>query len=180
MHCLFVSKEAILTCGFSIVGQVASSGVFELKVHSFITSRRFCRRTRDCNIFFRICLKHSEDVISAEPPCTFGTGQTSVLRADQSSIANSAAIRVPFHFKWPVILTFCNIIQWVKSSKQCLQYTMVYLTKWSYWSLNDISFILAYILTHTSPQPTSVLKSTSKQLQCPFIRNIWISFEIWY
>lgn len=121
MYCLFVSKEATLTCGFSIVGQVASSGVFELKVHSFITSRRYCRRTRDCNIFFRICLKHSEDVISAEPPCTFGTGQTGILRADQSSIANSVAIRVPFHFKWPVIFIYlCNIIHWIKSSKQWL------------------------------------------------------------
>lgn len=95
-------RNSEITYGFSVLEQVASSGVFELKVHSFSTTRRYCRRTRDCNIFFRICLKHSEDVISAEPPCTFGTGQTNVLRADQSSISNSAAIRVPFHFKWPV------------------------------------------------------------------------------
>ncbi|KAB5522739.1 hypothetical protein PHYPO_G00162910 [Pangasianodon hypophthalmus] len=88
---------------------VASSGVFELKVHSFSTTRRFCRRTRDCNIFFRICLKHSEDVISAEPPCTFGTGQTGVMRAEPGAISSSAAIRVPFHFKWPG--TFSLVIE---------------------------------------------------------------------
>lgn len=111
MHCLFFKQN--LYKSFSVFEQVVSSGVFELKVHSFSTTRRFCRRTRDCNIFFRICLKHSEDVISAEPPCTFGTGQTSVLRADQSSIAGSAAIRVPFHFKWPVkFIDICNIMHY--------------------------------------------------------------------
>lgn len=82
--------------------QVFSSGVFELKIHSFHTAQRICRRHRDCHIFFRICLKHPEDVISAEPPCTFGTGHTNVIRADHTSISSSAPIRVPFHFKWPV------------------------------------------------------------------------------
>uniref|UniRef100_A0A8K9XMS0 Delta-like protein n=1 Tax=Oncorhynchus mykiss TaxID=8022 RepID=A0A8K9XMS0_ONCMY len=89
--------------------QVSSSGVFELKVHSFNTAHRICRRHRDCHIFFRICLKHSEDVIHAEPPCTFGTGHTNVIRADQTSISSSAPIRIPFHFKWPG--TFSLIIE---------------------------------------------------------------------
>ncbi|XP_062385440.1 delta-like protein B [Sardina pilchardus] len=93
----------------SLVQIVTSSGLFELKIHSFTTTRRYCRRARECNIFFRICLKHAEDVISAEPPCTFGTGQTNILHADQSSIANSVPIRVPFHFKWPG--TFSLIIE---------------------------------------------------------------------
>lgn len=88
---------------FSLSLQVLSSGVFELKIQSFHTAHRICRRHRDCHIFFRICLKHPEDVISAEPPCTFGTGQTNVIRADHTSISSSAPIRVPFHFKWPVI-----------------------------------------------------------------------------
>ncbi|XP_023824567.1 delta-like protein B [Salvelinus sp. IW2-2015] len=88
---------------------VSSSGVFELKVHSFNTAHRICRRHRDCHIFFRICLKHSEDVIHAEPPCTFGTGHTNVIRADQTSISSSAPIRIPFHFKWPG--TFSLIIE---------------------------------------------------------------------
>lgn len=88
--------------------QVWSSGVFELKIHSFHTAQRICRRHRDCHIFFRICLKHPEDVISAEPPCTFGTGHTNVIRADHTSISSSAPIRVPFHFKWPVNLKITN------------------------------------------------------------------------
>lgn len=87
---------------FRLSLQVLSSGVFELKIHSFHTAQRICRRHRDCHIFFRICLKHSEDVISAEPPCTFGTGHTNVIRADHTSISSSAPIKVPFHFKWPV------------------------------------------------------------------------------
>ncbi|KAA8586348.1 hypothetical protein FQN60_000184, partial [Etheostoma spectabile] len=88
---------------------VWSSGVFELKINSFHTAQRICRRHRDCHIFFRICLKHPEDVISAEPPCTFGTGHTNVIRADHTSISSSAPIRVPFHFKWPG--TFSLIIE---------------------------------------------------------------------
>ncbi|XP_045062760.1 delta-like protein B [Coregonus clupeaformis] len=93
----------------AVMQVVSSSGVFELKVHSFNTAHRICRRHRDCHIFFRICLKHSEDVIHAEPPCTFGTGHTNVIRADQTSISSSAPIRIPFHFKWPG--TFSLIIE---------------------------------------------------------------------
>lgn len=83
--------------------------MFELKIHSYHTAQRICRRHRDCHIFFRICLKHPEDVISAEPPCTFGTGQTNVIRADHTSISSSAPIRVPFHFKWPVTKSYKTV-----------------------------------------------------------------------
>ncbi|KAG7253751.1 hypothetical protein CRUP_004613, partial [Coryphaenoides rupestris] len=93
----------------ALIQVVLSSGVFELKIRSFHTAHRICRRHRDCHIFFRICLKHPEDVISAEPPCTFGTGQTNVIRADHTSISSSDPIRVPFHFKWPG--TFSLIIE---------------------------------------------------------------------
>lgn len=99
------SHTTLTHCSSNIMSlspQVLSSGVFELKIHSFHTAQRICRRHRDCHIFFRICLKHPEDVISAEPPCTFGTGQTNVIRADHTSISSSDPIRVPFHFKWPV------------------------------------------------------------------------------
>ncbi|XP_061596651.1 delta-like protein B [Cololabis saira] len=92
-----------------LVNLVISSGVFELKIHSFHSSQRVCRRSRDCLMFFRICLKHAEDVISAEPPCTFGTGNTNVIRADHTSVSASEPIRVPFHFKWPG--TFSLIIE---------------------------------------------------------------------
>lgn len=88
---------------------IESSGVFELKVHSFTSTRSVCKRSRDCQIFFRVCLKHSQDVISPEPPCTYGTGLTDIFSAEQSSISASAPIRVPFHFKWPG--TFSLIIE---------------------------------------------------------------------
>ncbi|XP_029111492.1 delta-like protein C isoform X2 [Scleropages formosus] len=88
---------------------VDSSGVFELKVHSFSSARSVCRSSRGCQMFFRVCLKHSQDVISPEPPCTYGTGLTEVLRADPSAVSASAPIRVPFHFKWPG--TFSLIIE---------------------------------------------------------------------
>lgn len=49
-----------------------------------------------------MCLKHSQDVINPEPPCTYGTALTEIFRADANSISASAPITVPFHFKWPV------------------------------------------------------------------------------
>ncbi|KAI7800770.1 DeltaC [Triplophysa rosa] len=79
----------------------SSGGVFELKVHSFTTTSGVCKPSTDCQIFFRVCLKHSQDNISPEPPCTYGTGLTDIFSADQNSISNSAPIRVPFNFKWP-------------------------------------------------------------------------------
>ncbi|XP_063762554.1 delta-like protein C isoform X2 [Eleginops maclovinus] len=86
-----------------------SSGVFELKIDSFTSSRGVCRfQTRDCQIFFRVCLKHSQDVIDPEPPCTYGTALTDIFGADSKSISGSAPIRVPFH-KWPG--TFSLIIE---------------------------------------------------------------------
>ncbi|XP_040901865.1 delta-like protein C [Toxotes jaculatrix] len=86
------------------------SGVFELKIDSFTSSRGVCRyQSRDCQVFFRVCLKHSQDVISPEPPCTYGTALTAILDADSNSISESAPIRVPFHFKWPG--TFSLIIE---------------------------------------------------------------------
>ncbi|KAA0701936.1 Delta-like protein C [Triplophysa tibetana] len=79
----------------------SSGGVFELKVHSFTTTSGVCNPSTDCQIFFRVCLKHSQDNISPEPPCTYGTGLTGIFSADQNSISNSAPISVPFNFKWP-------------------------------------------------------------------------------
>lgn len=49
-----------------------------------------------------MCLKHSQDVINPEPPCTYGTALTEIFRADANSISASAPITVTFHFKWPV------------------------------------------------------------------------------
>uniref|UniRef100_A0A8B9JWS5 Delta-like protein n=2 Tax=Astyanax mexicanus TaxID=7994 RepID=A0A8B9JWS5_ASTMX len=90
--------------------QVSSSGVFELKVREFHSERALNSR-----IFFRVCLKHSQDVILPEPPCTYGAGFTETLRSDHNSISSSAPIRVPFYFKWPG--TFSLIIDAWKASE---------------------------------------------------------------
>lgn len=83
--------------------QALSSGVFELKIDSFNSSRRVCRsQSQDCQIFFRVCLKHSQDVINPEPPCTYGSALTKIFGADSNSISQSAPIQVPLRFKWPV------------------------------------------------------------------------------
>ncbi|XP_048015395.1 delta-like protein C isoform X2 [Megalobrama amblycephala] len=82
---------------------VESSGVFELKVHSFTSTNSVCKRSSDCQIFFRVCLKHSQDIIQPETPCTYGTGMTDILSVD--SISSSAHIRVPFFVKWPGIVS---------------------------------------------------------------------------
>ncbi|XP_072247980.1 delta-like protein C [Leuresthes tenuis] len=97
---------------FAAAQTTLSSGVFELKIDSFTSSRGICRyQSQDCQIFFRVCLKHSQHVINPEPPCTYGTALTEIFGADSSSnsISASAPIRVPFHFKWPG--TFSLIIE---------------------------------------------------------------------
>lgn len=93
----------LTTCPLSLSPQTLSSGVFELKIDSFSSSGRVCRSSSlDCQIFFRVCLKHSQDVINPEPPCTYGAALTDVFGADSKSFSEIAHIRVPFHFKWPV------------------------------------------------------------------------------
>ncbi|TSN39348.1 Delta-like protein C [Bagarius yarrelli] len=92
------------TCIFVLMAShlVESSGVFELKVHSFTSPGGVCKESQqNCLIFFRVCLKHSQDVISADPPCTYGSGRTANLSAEPSAIASSAPIKVNFTFKWP-------------------------------------------------------------------------------
>lgn len=105
----FSLEEVLFSCSADNVpslcppSQTLSSGVFELKIDSFTSSRSICRSSaRDCQIFFRVCLKHSQDVINPEPPCTYGTAVTDIFGADSNSISESAPIRVPIHFKWPV------------------------------------------------------------------------------
>ncbi|KAL8219934.1 UNVERIFIED_CONTAM: hypothetical protein K2H54_036432 [Gekko kuhli] len=92
--------------------QAKPAGVFELQVHSFTTSspRSWCRGgAHPCRLFFRVCLKHAQAVVSPEPPCTFGAALSDIVPADRSVVATSGPIRVPFHFKWPG--TFSLIIE---------------------------------------------------------------------
>ncbi|CAL8350124.1 unnamed protein product [Arctogadus glacialis] len=81
---------------------VACTGSFELKIESFSTVHTACSSdVKECQVFFRACLKHELTVIGPEPPCTYGMGLTDVLRVDPSSVSASTLIRVPFRFKWP-------------------------------------------------------------------------------
>ncbi|KAF5901973.1 delta-like protein C, partial [Clarias magur] len=91
------------TCLFVLLASqlVDSAGVFELKVHSFTSPGGVCENSQECHIFFRVCLKHSHEVVVPGPPCLYGTGLTDVFSAEPSSIASSAPIKVPFSFKWP-------------------------------------------------------------------------------
>ncbi|KAM9812844.1 delta-like protein C isoform 2-T2 [Syngnathus typhle] len=100
-----------------------SSGVFELKIESLTrtgtgTSAPLCRTpSRVCHLFFRVCLKHAQDVIDPKPPCTYGTALTEILATDPGSIGGSDPLRVPFHFKWPG--TFSLILEaWTAESSQ--------------------------------------------------------------
>lgn len=97
--------RALLTCFLILISahQGKSSGVFELKVLSFTSTSSVCKGSIDCQIFFRVCLKHSQALILPEPPCTYGTGMSEILSAD--SISSSAYISVPFNFKWPGIVS---------------------------------------------------------------------------
>ncbi|XP_030075977.1 delta-like protein C isoform X1 [Microcaecilia unicolor] len=103
--CLVLLGSVTLLCG----QLVRAAGIFELKVHSFSSSRSLCRSGRPCRLFFRVCLKHAQAVVSPEPPCTFGAALSEIISADPGSIAASNPIRVPFHFKWPG--TFSLIIE---------------------------------------------------------------------
>ncbi|XP_037830293.1 delta-like protein C isoform X1 [Kryptolebias marmoratus] len=86
------------------------SGVFELKINSFSSSRSICRlQDPDCQIFFRVCLTHPQNVIKLENQCTYGKGLTEILSVHPETISESAPIRVPFSFKWPG--TFFLIIE---------------------------------------------------------------------
>uniref|UniRef100_A0A8C4VUZ7 Delta-like protein n=1 Tax=Gopherus evgoodei TaxID=1825980 RepID=A0A8C4VUZ7_9SAUR len=92
------------------VPQAQPAGVFELQVHSFRSSARsLCPGTSPCRLFFRVCLKHAQAVVSPEPPCTFGAALSDMVPADRNAVATSAPIHVPFHFKWPG--TFSLIIE---------------------------------------------------------------------
>uniref|UniRef100_A0A668A896 Delta-like protein n=1 Tax=Myripristis murdjan TaxID=586833 RepID=A0A668A896_9TELE len=97
----FLANHAA-SCPLSFL-QALSFGVFELKVDSFSSARSVCggrTSSPDCQIFFRVCLKHWQNV-SPEPPCTYGTELSELFDADSNSISSSAPIRVPFSFEWP-------------------------------------------------------------------------------
>lgn len=95
--------QLLSTCFLVLISVqlVKSSSLFELKVHSFTTtSSSVCKQSRDCQVFFRVCLNYTQDVISYRLACSNGTGLTETFSSDQSSISTSAPITVPFNLKW--------------------------------------------------------------------------------
>ncbi|KAJ3590275.1 hypothetical protein NHX12_008229 [Muraenolepis orangiensis] len=102
--------SSLLLLSFTL--SVACSGMFELKIDSFTSAHGACASSQSqsqkegegeggCRVFFSACLKHPQEVVGPAPQCTYGAGRTDVFRVDAGSVAASAPIRVPFHFKWP-------------------------------------------------------------------------------
>lgn len=156
----------------------SSGGVFELKVHSFTTTSSACKPSTDCQIFFRVCLKHSQDNISPEPPCTYGTGLTDIFSADQSSISNSAPIRVPFNFKWPVSIP-----------KKCVVHsfnTQLYVYKQSFnqcslFLQGAVSLIIeAWNAESSSEQSTGKSPICCSQPACCLVDKIFLTIKEFY
>lgn len=100
--------------------QARSSGVFELRLKSFVNEYgkdsvgQCCSGgTSDpcsapCRTMFRICLKHYQAKIDTTSPCTFGDvitpvlGDNSVNLGDMKNEGFNNPIRFNFDFTWPV------------------------------------------------------------------------------
>ena len=102
--------------------QVVCSGVFELRLKSFInengkdslgqccSAEQSGRCIGSCRTRFRVCLKHYQNKIDLTSACTFGDVMTPVLGDNNIHLADSAGniggfanpIRFPFDFSWPV------------------------------------------------------------------------------
>lgn len=94
-------SSGLCPCVCARAPQALSSGVFELKIDSFISARPLClQQPGDCRLFFRVCLKHVQHVSNPGTPCTYGNASTEVIGVN--SIPGSAPVRVPFVYKWPV------------------------------------------------------------------------------
>lgn len=64
-----------------------------------------------CRIYFRVCLKHYQNNIDIESPCTFGEVTTQVLGEDRIS-SPGYIVPIPFNFSWPVsFLQFNTFLQ---------------------------------------------------------------------
>lgn len=104
--------------------KVASSGVFEFRFDRFenplardqdghccsnsssssvssssASSSAACSST--CRIFFRVCLKHYQNNIDTDTPCTFGEVTTPVL-GDNGIKKPGYIVPIFFNFSWPV------------------------------------------------------------------------------
>ncbi|XP_055357757.1 delta-like protein B [Paramacrobiotus metropolitanus] len=97
--------------------QTQASGVFEIRLKTvekltFTIDRvgGCCKNANgecsdECNAYFRICLKHFQSNIVADPPCTFGAVKISPTSdadgVDNSILEKFTTKAFPFKFKWP-------------------------------------------------------------------------------
>lgn len=90
---------------------------------------KFLSCSSQCATFFRICLKQYQNVITAEPNCTYGSRLTKLVSSSSSTTKNSDRIfdesmKFPFPFAWKVrteihlSLTFSHAIYY-PPKKQC-------------------------------------------------------------
>ncbi|KAK6181383.1 hypothetical protein SNE40_009243 [Patella caerulea] len=104
----------------SLISQVTASGVFELKLTSFLNEHGLnydgncCNGLRTggvcsstCKTFFRVCLTHYQAKISKNPPCSFANITTKVLGNNSINFDSDLAadfinpIQFKFQFSWP-------------------------------------------------------------------------------
>lgn len=111
--------------------QVVCSGVFELRLKSFVNENgkdslgQCCSGERNgsctgpCRTRFRVCLKHFQSKIDTTSACTFGDVITPVLGENNVRLNDGVKIpgfnnpiRFPFDFSWPVstLLLLINYI----------------------------------------------------------------------
>lgn len=103
--------------------QVNASGVFELRLKSFVNEfgkdslGKCCSGSASktgecsgvCQTRFRVCLKQYQVKIDTTSPCTYGDVVTPVLGENRINLSANVAlpsftnpIRFPFEFTWPV------------------------------------------------------------------------------
>ncbi|XP_046614315.1 neurogenic locus protein delta isoform X2 [Neodiprion virginianus] len=120
----------VLPTSFASTSLVSGSGVFELRLNSFINEYgkdslgKCCSgntsKTGECSgpcrTRFRVCLKHYQAKIDTTTPCTFGAVVTPVLGDNVVNLSSTVSlpsfsnpIRFPFDFTWPG--TFSLIVE---------------------------------------------------------------------
>lgn len=67
---------------------------------------RKCARD-ECDTYFKVCLKEYQFRVTAEGPCSFGSGSTPVIGGNTFNLKTSRGnernrIVLPFSFAWPV------------------------------------------------------------------------------
>ena len=64
-----------------------------------------------CRTFFRVCLKHYQNDIKTDTPCTFGTITSPVIGNNSFNVPDilqsfTNPVKLPFDFAWPVSIQF--------------------------------------------------------------------------